>query len=307
MKCSICGNETAHSYRVYCDSTAPAKRGENMPDSNRLTGKAQMLSLRSGHDVYLEYDVPVCHQCVYPSQLRFNVIAALISGILGVVLLSVLDSKFWGIIPLVFCAGNIIFGIVHWIAYLQDKPNETFAANELSEYYNKGVPPERKTMIYSLGSLRAQMGKLGELKPVELSASDLARLAPTSPAAAAPSGNPALPTCWVFACYDRERAQGLAILRADFYKEENVLKRVREHLHIPESIDVKYVEASAWDAPGIHVVQDNFACDMDEIDGKVNAYLVRAGYSADKPKDAIKTTIPYPNAGLLLIIVNMIP
>ena len=133
---------------------------------------------------------------------------------------------------------------------------------------------------------------------------------PASPAHATAkpaSGNKnSLPTCWVFACYDSERVQGLSMFQADFYIEANIIKRVREQLHIPNVVSVKYVAPNAWSAPDITATQDSFDCKMDEIDSKVNAYLVsQTGCDADKPKNALKTTMPYPNAGLLLVIVSM--
>lgn len=306
MKCSICGKDTEHSYKIYCDADALGKQGAKLPDSNRLTGKAQTLLLRSGREIYLEYDVPVCRKCVYPSQLRFNAIAAVISGILGAVLLSALTSKLWGFIVLAFCAGNIIFGLVHFINYIKDKPQVGFAISELGNFLNKGIPSESRTVFHSFDTLKDQMGKLGELKPVDLSASDLAKLKAATPVKVAQSGNPALPTCWVFGYYDRERVQGLSVFKADFYADENIIKRVREQLHIPNMVEVKYAAPTAWSAPDITATQDSFDCNMDEIDSKVNAYLVsQTGCDTHKPKNAIKTTMLYPNAGLLLIIVNM--
>ena len=307
MDCAICGDEGAHGCKVYCEANAQTKRGANKPDNDYLTGKIQVLSLRNGNDIFLEYDVPVCRKCTYLPQLRFNGIAALISGILGGALLSALSSKMWGILLLAFCAGNIIYGCVNLIGYIRDIKNETFAANELCEYLNKGVPREERTAIYSLSSLQSQMGKLGNLKSSELSVYELARLKATSSAETTFSANHAMPVCWVFSCYDRERAQGIAILRPDFFKENHIIKRVREHLHIPEIISVKYVDAGAWDAPAIHTLQDSFDCNMDEIDENVNAYLVREGYRVEQPRDAMKTTIPYPTAGVLLIVVNILP
>jgi hypothetical protein len=306
MKCAICGTETTHGYTVYQELAASKNSAIN---SSCSTGKAQQLLLRSGNKTYAQYNIPVCRRCVYLSQIRFNIAAAIVSGILGAVLLAILEQRLWGIIPIIFCAGNIIFGGVQLIKYIQDKPSENLAASSLNEHVNKGLSEQDKQPVFSFDSLKSQTEKLGKLAPVELAASASAKASVTafSPKAPLESDRRTLPVCWVFACYDRERAQGLAILRADFYKDENVIKRVREHLHIPEIIDVKYVEASNWDAPGIHVVKDSFACNMDEIDGKVNAYLLRAGYCADKPKEAMKTTIPYPNAGVLLIVVNMLP
>ena len=155
----------------------------------------------------------------------------------------------------------------------------------------------------------AAVKDLGKLAPFELlvNASDEASVTAFPSVVPQASDRRTLPACCIFACYDRERASGLAILRPDFYKGENVIHRVREHLHIPAAIDVNYVEASGWGAPSVHGVPDGFECNMDQIDGKVNAYLVRAGYSADKPKEAMQTTSPYPNAGVLLIVVNMLP
>ena len=125
---------------------------------------------------------------------------------------------------------------------------------------------------------------------------------------ATPSSSPnAMPVCWVFACYDKERVQSLAMFKADFYSEANAISMVRSNLRIPDFIEVQYVSPAAWNAPDITAAQDSFDCDMDAIDAKVSGHLVQCGYSADKPKAAMKTTLPYPNAGLLLIIVNMIP
>ena len=124
-----------------------------------------------------------------------------------------------------------------------------------------------------------------------------------------PSVISALPTCWVFGCFDHERIQSLSLFssRADFYNETGIIKRVREQLSIPEMINVKYVTPSEWDAPDIKATQDSFDCNMDIIDSLVNAYLVsQTKCDVDKPRKAMKTTISYPNAGLLLIIVNMI-
>jgi hypothetical protein len=112
-------------------------------------------------------------------------------------------------------------------------------------------------------------------------------------------------TCWVFGCYDKQRVQAMAMVKANFYSEANVVSMVRQQLNIPAFVRVTYVEPITWNAPDIISTADSFNCDMDDIDYKVNAYIVQTGYSEDKTRNAIKTTMPYPNAGLLLIIVNI--
>lgn len=117
---------------------------------------------------------------------------------------------------------------------------------------------------------------------------------------------PAKPTCWVFGCYDYERVQGMSMFMGHFYSEENIVNMVRNNLKIPDVIEVKYVAPSKWEAPDIKARQNSFDCNMDEIDNKVNNYLIsKTGCNADKPKNAMKTTMAYANAGLLLVLVNM--
>lgn len=65
MKCIVCGCETEHTYKIYCDSAVLDKNGANTPNSVYLSGNAQTLTLRSGHDIYLEYNMPLCQRCTY--------------------------------------------------------------------------------------------------------------------------------------------------------------------------------------------------------------------------------------------------
>lgn len=128
-----------------------------------------------------------------------------------------------------------------------------------------------------------------------------------NPAPAASPSKKALPTCWAFACYDRDRVQAMAMFRGDFYTQGNVIGLVRKNLKVPDFVEVKYVEPNAWGAPDIKTTSASFECNMDDIDSKVNAYLVQHGYSADKPRNAMKTTLPFPSPGLLIVVVNMLP
>lgn len=299
LKCKICGRETEHSYKVYCDSKTINKKEGQPLASNLLTGKAQMLSLQRGHDIYLEYDVPVCRQCAYPSQIRFNVIASIISGILGAFLLTAFPKNLPSIIVLAFCALNVILGLVQFVNYIKDKPSD-FAISELGDYLNKGIPTENRTVFYSFNRLKSDMEKIGTLKSIELSSNDLYKSRTTS------SGEVTLPTCWVFGCYDRERVQGLGIFNSDYYTDTNIIKMVRNHINLPDIIEVKYIAPPVWKAPNITATQDAFECDMDEIDEKINHYLiVQTGCNFDNPKKSMKTTMAYPNAGLLLILVSL--
>ncbi|MEA4971369.1 MAG: hypothetical protein VB051_12760 [Candidatus Pelethousia sp.] len=308
MKCSICGNETTHSYKVYCEASDLQKDSGKKLSPGSLTGKAQMIQLHGENFFYLEHNIPLCHKCVYLSQLRFNAIAALISGIIGALLLHYVSAKFLGIILLLFCAGNVIFGLVQFIRYLRDNPYENIAVSEFNEYCNKGLTADQKGAFYSFEKLKDHMGKLGTIKPYKLSPGELEQLLNNGLGCTATINKASLPTCWVFGCYDRERVQGLSIFqsKADFYSEVSIKKMVREQLHIPSLLTVNYIAPPEWDAPDIQATTDSFNCDMDNIDGKVNTYLIsKTGCDKDKPRDAMKTTMPYPNAGLLLIIVNM--
>ena len=127
MKCAICGSDATQLYRAYIDSAQCRNLRGHIPDNECLTGATQVLSTRSGQTTFLEYDLPVCKKCAYLSQLRFNVTAALISGILGILMLLFLSAQAWSLLVLAFCAGNIAFGIWQFVKYLGDKPGERTA------------------------------------------------------------------------------------------------------------------------------------------------------------------------------------
>lgn len=113
------------------------------------------------------------------------------------------------------------------------------------------------------------------------------------------------PGCWVFSCYDRTRVAGLMLANPSFYEAENVIRLFREAYSIAPDVKVVHVKAEDWDAPGITATETGFDWNIDEVDAKKNQYLVsHCGFSEQQASMTKWTTLAYPNAGLLLVIVN---
>ncbi len=113
------------------------------------------------------------------------------------------------------------------------------------------------------------------------------------------------PGCWVFSCYDRTRVAGLMLVNPSFYEAENVINLFREAYSISPDAKVEHVKAEDWDAPGITATETGFVWNIDELDAKKNQYLVsHCGFSEQQASMMKWTTLAYPNAGLLLVIVN---
>ena len=90
-----------------------------------------------------------------------------------------------------------------------------------------------------------------------------------------------------------------------FFEAENVIQLFREAYSISPDAKVEHVEAEEWDAPGITATETGFDWNVDEVDAKKNQYLVsHCGFSEQQAAMTKWTTLPYPNAGLLLVIVN---
>ena len=113
------------------------------------------------------------------------------------------------------------------------------------------------------------------------------------------------PGCWVFSCYDRAKVAGLMLANPSFYEAENVIRLFREAYSIAPDAKVVHVKAEDWDAPGITATETGFDWNIDEVDAKKNQYLVsHCGFSEQQASMTKWTTLAYPNAGLLLVIVN---
>lgn len=113
------------------------------------------------------------------------------------------------------------------------------------------------------------------------------------------------PGCWVFSCYDRTRVAGLMLVNPSFYEAENVISLFRKAYSISPDAQIEHVEAVDWDAPGITATETGFEWNTDEVDAKKNRYLVsHCGFSEQQAAMTKWTTLAYPNAGLLLVIVN---
>lgn len=111
--------------------------------------------------------------------------------------------------------------------------------------------------------------------------------------------------CWVFSCYDRAKVAGLMLVNPSFYEAQNVVGLFKNAYSISPDVIIEHVEAEEWDAPGITSTETGFDWNIDEVDAKKNQYLVsRCGFSENQASMTKWTTLPYPNAGLLLVIVN---
>ena len=113
------------------------------------------------------------------------------------------------------------------------------------------------------------------------------------------------PGCWAFSCYDRTRVAGLMLVNPSFYEAENVIRLVREAYSISPDARIEHVEQDQWDAPSIAAAETGFIWDEGEVDRKKNKYLVsHCGFSENQASLTKWTPLTYPNAGLLVIVVN---
>ncbi|MDR2036475.1 MAG: HEAT repeat domain-containing protein [Bacteroidales bacterium] len=169
--CIICGRQTANSYQIYVGKEALDKSTEgDVPGEKYLTGKntLELVNRNNQRSYFLEYSLPVCRNCVYKPQIKFNIITAVATAIIGTVLIYALPAQqwWWGIIVYAFSLFNILFAFSYHSRFRKDKLDNDLAADALGAHFNKRLPQSSKLAYYTFEKLKKQMEQLGTLHPV---------------------------------------------------------------------------------------------------------------------------------------------
>ncbi len=114
---------------------------------------------------------------------------------------------------------------------------------------------------------------------------------------------------WVFACYDRERVQAMAMFSntASYMSEEHAINTVRSRFSISQNESVKFVKPHVWNAPDAKATTSSFDVNMPMVNQAIIKYLEGFGYKKADIANALKTAmaIPNPKLGILLFCVDL--